>query len=773
MKVGLCTPYKIPNYGTKLQAYAVQEKIRSMGFEVEVVDFIRRSDMRPNKLFHRYFNINFIKTKLANKKNKNVDDKKYQLGIKKRNDALQSFDRTHYRLSKTIKGYRGLKTLAQSYCAVVCGSDQIWLPTNVYNPTVTLEFAGEGCRRIAFAPSFGVSEIPKNKRREYVKFLESMDYISVREQSGQDLVRDLIGKEVPVILDPTLSIETDIWKQLADTGRKLVDGKYVFCYFLGDTEAHREAVKKYAKENNLKIVALPHFIEYTPCDNDYADVHLYDVTPCDFLNLIEDAECVFTDSFHASVFSILFKKKFYTFERFKASDRNSTNSRIYTLLKSLGLEDRLITNTNNFEDRTCEYQAVYNKLAVLRTETDRYLRKAFANLETESRTQLGFEIPEEKNCCGCGACEQICPRGCIKMVQSSESGFRYPVVLESSNCAHCGMCIKVCPTRQQINVLHSIGTAYYGKSLDDDLRKRSASGAVFGELAREFLKGGGYVCAASYSDKFVVQHTIISSETQLSEILGSKYSESDLGNCYSRIKELLENNQKVLFAGTPCQARGLVGFLRKKYENLTIVDLLCYGIQSPFAWQKYLKERAIQNIQSINMRSKHNSWENYSMRIEGDNGNLYLASKDDDDYLRSFAAGIFIRESCYACYLKAFPRASDITLGDFWDMDSICPDENDGLGHNIIIPQTLRGKELMNSLAYAGKIQTEVISSEALAEVHPLFCLPAKRSRKSKLFFKLISDDAVPFSLAIKKCSFNNFEVFARKKYRELKTRLR
>ena len=210
--IGLCTPYKIANYGTKLQAYAVQEKVKAMGYEVEVINYDRKSDFRPSSIKKKYLNIKYIKKKLIRNKHDVVPSLAYKL--KQRKDAINSFDQTHYGTTSLIKGYKGLKVASLKYDAVVCGSDQIWLPESINIPTSTLEFAAPGCKRITFAPSFGVSEIPANKRKQYKKFLENLDSISVRETNAVDLVKDLSGRESKVILDPTLSVSPSVWQEL-------------------------------------------------------------------------------------------------------------------------------------------------------------------------------------------------------------------------------------------------------------------------------------------------------------------------------------------------------------------------------------------------------------------------------------------------------------------------------------------------------------------------------------------------------------------------------
>lgn len=767
MKIGLCTPYKIANYGTKLQAYAVQTKIESLGYEVEVINFLRKSDLRPNKLFYRYFSKEFIKNKLNQRKQDTISIEEVAIGLKKRMDAINSFDKSHYQTTSLIKGFSGLRKKSENYSAVVCGSDQIWLPSNVYNPTVTLEFAREGCKKIAFAPSFGVSEIPNKSRKEYVKFLKNMDSISVREESGKWLIKDLIGEDVDVVLDPTLTIDQSVWYDLASTGKEIITEPYIFCYFLGTNIEHRKQVEIIAKQKKLKIVTLPHFIEFNEYDEKYADYKLYDVTPCDFLKLIKNAECICTDSFHASVFSILFEKTFFTFERFNSKDHMSTNSRIYSLLSQLGLEDRLVKGVSDDLKYNINFEEPFDKLEKLRNKTDTYLQEAFKDIPTNKKNNR-FITPKESDCCGCTACASICPTNCIQMRTNKKDGFLYPEIVNDYLCIECGMCNKVCSLKNELNVSHSFASCKAMFSKLSNTRVSSTTGGVYYELASYIIQNDGYVCAAVFNDDFSVTHRIIKNNEDLNKTVGSKYVESNLIGVFKNVKEILEKGKILLFCGTPCELHGLKNYLVKDYDNLLTIDLLCYGIQSPKVWSKYLNEVAKgKKIKSINMRDKSISWEEYGMKINFADESNYFAKKDNDLYLKSYTTGLFLRPSCHNCQLKAFPRKSDITLGDYWDINEIDPTLNDKKGINIVIENTEKGKKILSKLIENDILFSKDIDINKLNKVHPLFCLSVKKNRKKDKFFSMIENENITFNQAINKCIPSKFEnqlkIFLRK----------
>jgi hypothetical protein len=253
-----------------------------------------------------------------------------------RMQSFRRFKESHFtRLSPVFKGYGALCEGARRYSAVVTGSDQLWspagLPTNYYN----LMFVPEGVRKISYASSFGVSYIPWYQKTRTAQFLNRIEFVSMRENKGAALVKELTGRDVPVILDPVFMFDKNGWEKLIPT-EKIVEEPYILAYFLGANPVHRQAVKQAAKELGCKIVTLPHMDQYVAADEDFGDYRLYDVGPDKFLNLIRAAKYVCTDSFHGSVFSFLYERPFVIFDRAGSSENMS--SRLETLCSKFGLE---------------------------------------------------------------------------------------------------------------------------------------------------------------------------------------------------------------------------------------------------------------------------------------------------------------------------------------------------------------------------------------------------------------------------------------------------
>ena len=300
-----------------------------------------------------------------------------------RMNAFHKFKDDHFKnLSPVFTGYEQLCEGAKRYDAVITGSDQLWspagLPTNYYN----LQFVPDEIRKISFASSFGVKHIPWYQTKRTAKYLKRIEFISMRESRGSEIVKELTGRDVPTILDPVFMFDKDGWEKLIPVENEITE-PYIFAYFLGSNPEHRDAVKKAASELGCKIVALRHLDQYVPNDESFGDIVLYDVAPDRFLNLLRGASYVCTDSFHGSCFSIIHEKQFVIFNRYEEGSKHSKNSRIDTLCGSLGLKDRRFVSTEKMKMQLLEkidYDAVKNRFAKVKKETDDYINAAFADI---------------------------------------------------------------------------------------------------------------------------------------------------------------------------------------------------------------------------------------------------------------------------------------------------------------------------------------------------------------------------------------------------------
>ena len=385
-KVAIVSCYFQRNYGSMLQAYATQMALDKLGYENETIDISGfNGEIKKAKMLYfakASLTSDILLSKLGMAKTvlmRKLPKTKYAANSHIRAEKFDSFSKKYFRLSPVYNSKAELGgKCEENYSAVLVGSDQLWLPGNIAADYYTLNFVPEAVNTIAYATSFGQSSLPKDSAEQAKVFLKRIKHIGVREESGQKLVKELVDRDVPVVCDPTLLFTGDEWMAIQQE-ESIVKGKYIFCYFLGNNPPHREFAKRLKEKTGSKIVALTHLDEFVKSDEKYADETPYDIDPADFLNLIRNAEYVCTDSFHCSVFSILYKKPFFTFRRYARKTKSSTNSRLDTLFKLVGISGRIMNGDEDIErclSMKIDFDAAHKKLENVRSNSYDYLVNA-------------------------------------------------------------------------------------------------------------------------------------------------------------------------------------------------------------------------------------------------------------------------------------------------------------------------------------------------------------------------------------------------------------
>lgn len=388
-KTAIVSCYFIHSYGSMLQAYATQKELDNLGYNNETINvsgFLR--DLRINQYFYILkagIHSELFQSRIARIKNmvtKKVVTNKYTDNIKMRDQKFEEFYAKYITLSQPCESLKVLKRKCMSdYKNVVIGSDQLWLPQNIAANYYTLNFVPDGINTVAYATSFGVSTLPQNAQNMAREFLPKIRHLSVREHAGQKLVKELTGRNVPVLCDPTLLLSRKDWDEIQES-RPLINEPYIFCYFFGDSQIQRDNAKKVAQKIGCKIVALTHLNYHIDADDEYADITPFDVGPDGFLNLIKYATYVLTDSFHGTVFSIIYQKDFFNFRKKNSNNQvnsQSTNNRFDTLLDMFGVKDRIIYGDDDilpYLDRHIDYSKVEERLKVLQEQSSEYLVKS-------------------------------------------------------------------------------------------------------------------------------------------------------------------------------------------------------------------------------------------------------------------------------------------------------------------------------------------------------------------------------------------------------------
>jgi len=306
---------------------------------------------------------------------------------------------------------------------------------------------------------------------------------------------------------------------------------------------------------------------------------------------------------------------------------------------------------------------------------------------------------DKKDCTGCGACMNICPRKAIKMVED-EMGFLYPQI-NKELCINCGMCKKTCPVFENKSAKRDLPTVYAGWSKDENVRYNSTSGGIFTEIAKLVLNDNGYIVGAQYGENNQVEHAITNTFEGLEKLRQSKYVQSNIGDIFLQVKELLEQGIFVAFAGSPCQIAGLYKFLRKKYSNLLTIEFICRGMNSPKAYKSWLSEIEFNKKSKISrvwFKYKMNGWKKSPRctRLDFIDGSFLVIDDEKNLYMQGYLEdNLYIRPSCGRCKFNSLPRQADITLADFWGIEKSLDDDK---GTSLILINSDIGEKYVNMI---------------------------------------------------------------------------
>ena len=312
-------------------------------------------------------------------------------------------------------------------------------------------------------------------------------------------------------------------------------------------------------------------------------------------------------------------------------------------------------------------------------------------------------------CCGCGACLNVCPKSAISM-KEDEYGFLYPKI-DEEKCVNCGLCVRTCVYGKDTIKASKPERVLALTNKSKDTLMQSTSGGVFAELANAVLDKNGVVYGAAYGDSILkdgVCHTAIFDKSELLKIQGSKYVHSNMGYTMQRVKHNLESGKQVLFSGTPCQIAGLRGYLKRDYDNLLLIDVICHGVPSQKMFSGFvdeLQKRINGEITNLKFRDKKKG--------TGMNGGIFYTDKNRKDryfckkgwlfsYFYLFSYSAILRDNCHACPYAKGERYSDITIGDYWRYKEVFKDRpeqmNDINGVSCILINTEKGERVFNTV---------------------------------------------------------------------------
>jgi len=711
--IGLMTWYKYMNYGTMLQVVALSNVLKDMGYKSQVINYRPRSmgDM-PDVSFQA----------ILKKAIQKVESRLFGYRVaasEEREHLFFLFAKQYLQETKPVNTMPELADLSNELDAIICGSDQIWAPT-CFDDKYFLSFVRDEKKMVAYAPSIGLTKIENVfVAGKMKKLIGRFKHLSVREQQGAELIKNLCGYEVQVVLDPTLLYQANEWDRFTVNAKIPDDFKkksYAICYFLGKSSKYENAVKSLEHKLSLPVYVIPVF------QNQYSkgNVLPFEVGPAEFVQLIANAKYVMTDSFHGLAFSVTYNKPFTVFKRFSDDSKLDQNSRIYNLLDMLKLRTRLEDTISFRADKSlfiCDFNEANDILAKRRKESQSFLCKAIQEAINTNTSKI-FSVKELQLCCGCGACVPKCQVNAIS-VEINEDGF-FEKRVDEEKCVRCRKCLEVCPFYHVSAMdLHQACTlvAYKAKYLKNGQRGKSSSGAVGADLAQVLYEKGYVVSGCAYDQQInQAKHVIIDSEKSilLEAIKGSKYIQSNTVDFFS----VLENKKfkRLAFFGTPCQVAALDKVLCEKglRNNAVLVDLICHGIPSYLLWDKYLNDCDakvhVGTHPVVEFRSIKHAWRERALSLRG-NGKLYIKNEKQDLFYSFFRPGLCYMRACYECPYRERSSA-DIRVGDFWG-DAYLKDQT---GVSMVIAVNNRGIDILSELP--GK-QIEHRLSEYWTVQHP------------------------------------------------------
>ena len=599
-----------------------------------------------------------------------------------------------------------LNPLCDCFCA---GSDQIWNDYFIqfFGDSFYLHWVKSDKKMISFATSFGLrNTIPPEKKALVSLYLSRFDAISVRSEFDVDECKSL-GVQASLVFEPVFLLEESAYQALAAKSQFALPEHYLLSYCLDPTPAKLSAIENCAASMGLRaLVILDGYNDNIPLSMTEipAEDILQGIPVEDFLSLFMHADCIVTDSFHGTAFSILFEKPFFAIlnqlrgvERFTdLLSRLQLTDRILDLDKSPVIPESLLAPID--WGKTEELIRVNRKNALDWLENAIFDQAVAANTD-KPKINVGTRL-RQADCVGCSACAASCPVSAIQL-KPDQWGY-YRAVVDREKCVECGKCAKICPKLQPVGSGNwTKPVCYEFVSADDEILRKSSSGGVFTALAKEVFAKGGSVAGAAWRGDLSVEHTLVETEDELWKLQKSKYLQSYMGDVLSKVKTILEMGRPVLFTGTPCQVAGLRAFLGKDYDNLLAVDIFCTSAPSAGFFKSYLADSFPDGLSAYEFRHKSDKarWDCLHIQMTDKDGRFITRDGfAQDNYQRVFHNHIMCAPHCEICRFQALPRRGDISIGDFWGIEGHDLQLDTFKGISLVLCNNEKGKHWFNAI---------------------------------------------------------------------------
>ena len=366
-----------------------------------------------------------------------------------------------------------------------------------------------------------------------------------------------------------------------------------------------------------------------------------------------------------------------------------------------------------------------------------------------------------KECCGCAACVDVCPKDAISMREDQET-FRYPVV-DHDKCVNCGLCEKVCPLNfsdfQSCNSVDS----YVGKYKSEKVVYNSSSGGAFTALYQTLIRAGYVVYGAQYFDHLKVAHGRAETEQACEKFRKSKYVQSDTEGCFQSVEHDLREGKSVCFSGVSCQCAALISYLdtrKVNRDNLVTVNTLCHGVPSQSIFDRYIEEEEKKEaarmllFQFRNKEADRDKVDSRTASVKFSNGHRYIRTRGNDSFLRGYYFRLFYRPSCAVCHFARKERLTDITIADAWGIEKIKPEYKAGEGLSLILFNTEKSQEYLNSVE--SLMDLEKIPPAWALTSQDVFSTPTVMHKNRDKFFELWQKKS--FRKAVFSCTPTNIK---------------
>lgn len=471
----------------------------------------------------------------------------------------------------------------------------------------------------------------------------------------------------------------------------------------------------------------------------------------EWLYLYKNSQYVLTDSFHGTCFSIIFQKPFVVMKNVGRG-----GARFPFLLGELGLLDRMIEKPEDFVSKfneagfnvNIDYTSVNEVILEKRKESIAWLKNHLDKALYNSRTVN--KVVDEKNCSGCGACQEVCPKDAINLKYNNE-GFLVPEI-DSEKCVKCGICLKKCTSENPV-YKNEAKPKCYAMMASDEIREISSSGGMFTVAAKYVIEQGGYVAGAAYEQDYKVEHIIINNIGDLWRLRGSKYMQSYAAKVYPEIKKLLKDGKMVLFTGMPCQVAGLYSYLGQEYANLYTIDLLCHGITSSKVFEKYHNDvLGAKKLNRLEFKQKTPWGWHAGINAYFTDGTTYQKPLESDMYFIAYLKSISKNTTCGKCVSNKLPRQGDLTIGDFWGIPKYDEEMSDLKGTSVVLVNNKKAEEFFEKLKSGMKKVREEPLEVAIRGNH-IIKGPYRLHKNREEFFEYF--DRMDFTSLTKGCYYN------------------